>query len=651
MSRLVGNMYNPNTMQVEKIYEGFSWPCLFFGSIWYIFKGMWKWTLLSFLIAVITGGISWFIFPFFNNKQYIQHLIDNGYVPDEDTRKYLLLHGLINEHYPKMEDLSEKQKDSSEEKQLEAQIPAENTSEELPITPKFKKTVAAENTFCPYCGTVLKPGFQFCPNCGSKIELTVQEEEPQAEAIPADGESEKKNPDVEDTEGITQKESSTTAKEVEKTEEHTTETKQSNIFFILLLVGGIIIAVAAFGINSFTTQPQTDIAPDNQYAETSQAGVNPRALADKYIPGMKKEDIDYLNIKLDKPLLDDPSQSLRSIVKRALVESKITETIGWYAARVSDLMAKYYGVTMPHSFGDTRLVGFFFANPESDLLEWYTFVVFPNGFVKPPAPGIESVVVSWEFVGRLLLADSLKDSEYLPDTINSKWDWRNGADGKLSGTNVNLRAGPSLDYDVITTMQGDERFLSITNINQGEWCYVATSTGYFGWVYGQYYQPVTPSTKRIGRSTLYRFGDTPKAVMNELGTPHNLSESDWNYVGMNSCYIKYIEYHYEDVSFYFTAFSDRPTHDLNSHEVNICLGALEFHTSHYEILGFKVGDIGINSVLQKMEPYFWFYENGYGKEFLEFHDHNHPDNTHTGVTFFFDQHETIKSIKAWAIVQ
>jgi hypothetical protein len=99
--------------------------------------------------------------------------------------------------------------------------------------------------------------------------------------------------------------------------------------------------------------------------------------------------------------------------------------------------------------------------------------------------------VKWDFAGHLIEADALEDPEYLHDTIDSKWDWRNGADGKLSGINVNLRLGPSLYSDVITTMQGDERFLLIINIiNPEEWYYVATSTGYFGWVYGQYYQPL-----------------------------------------------------------------------------------------------------------------------------------------------------------------
>ena len=164
MSRLVGKMYNPNTKQEVKIYEGFSWSCFFLGVIWYIAKGMWKWVIISTIICFFTGGIAWFFFAFFNNKQYIKYLIEKGYLPDKNTKDYLLLHGLINEQYPSIDKIPSKEKELSEimvQPKTEEQIPS--MSKEIPDS---------KNKFCPYCGSKLNSQFQFCPSCGRKVGLT-----------------------------------------------------------------------------------------------------------------------------------------------------------------------------------------------------------------------------------------------------------------------------------------------------------------------------------------------------------------------------------------------------------------------------------------------------------------------------------------------
>jgi hypothetical protein len=83
MSTLVAKAYNPTNGAVEEIWEGFSWPCLFLGFIWYIYKGMWGWGVISFILAIFTWGLSWFIFPFFANEQHAKSLLKQGYLNEK----------------------------------------------------------------------------------------------------------------------------------------------------------------------------------------------------------------------------------------------------------------------------------------------------------------------------------------------------------------------------------------------------------------------------------------------------------------------------------------------------------------------------------------------------------------------------------------
>jgi len=38
MSKSVGYYYHPANNHPTEIFEGFSWPCLFFGVFWYLYK-------------------------------------------------------------------------------------------------------------------------------------------------------------------------------------------------------------------------------------------------------------------------------------------------------------------------------------------------------------------------------------------------------------------------------------------------------------------------------------------------------------------------------------------------------------------------------------------------------------------------------------
>ncbi|WP_068669430.1 hypothetical protein [Thermosulfurimonas dismutans] len=66
---------HPVTKEIKEAPIGFSWTMLFFEVFVPLFRGDWKWAIISFLLAIITGGLSWFVFPFIYNKLYIKELI------------------------------------------------------------------------------------------------------------------------------------------------------------------------------------------------------------------------------------------------------------------------------------------------------------------------------------------------------------------------------------------------------------------------------------------------------------------------------------------------------------------------------------------------------------------------------------------------
>ena len=80
MSTFAGQAYHPVNGSTEDIWEGFSWPCLFCGFLWYMYKGMWGWGIIALVLAFITFGVSWLIFPFFANGQYAKALLERGYL-------------------------------------------------------------------------------------------------------------------------------------------------------------------------------------------------------------------------------------------------------------------------------------------------------------------------------------------------------------------------------------------------------------------------------------------------------------------------------------------------------------------------------------------------------------------------------------------
>lgn len=83
MSTFARNARHPINGAVEEVWEGFSWPCLFLGFIWYIYKGMWGWGIIALVLAILTWGISWLVFPFFANEQHAKSLLERGYLNEK----------------------------------------------------------------------------------------------------------------------------------------------------------------------------------------------------------------------------------------------------------------------------------------------------------------------------------------------------------------------------------------------------------------------------------------------------------------------------------------------------------------------------------------------------------------------------------------
>ena len=88
---------NEYTGQYKTAPIGFSWTTFFFGCFPAMFRGDWKWAVIQFILAFITGGISWLVMPFLYNKLHIKDLLKQGFIPtDENQCKYLVAKGIAS---------------------------------------------------------------------------------------------------------------------------------------------------------------------------------------------------------------------------------------------------------------------------------------------------------------------------------------------------------------------------------------------------------------------------------------------------------------------------------------------------------------------------------------------------------------------------
>lgn len=84
------NLKHSQSGLVKEAPVGFSWTTFFFGFFPALFRGDIKWAAIMFLVACVTFGVSWLVFPFVYNKLYVKGLLENGYVPADDQSKSVL---------------------------------------------------------------------------------------------------------------------------------------------------------------------------------------------------------------------------------------------------------------------------------------------------------------------------------------------------------------------------------------------------------------------------------------------------------------------------------------------------------------------------------------------------------------------------------
>lgn len=74
-------MVNRVTSARANGYKGFSWTTFFFGFFPALFRGHVLAALVMFLVALVSFGLSWLIFPFVYNGWHWNWLSHKGFVP------------------------------------------------------------------------------------------------------------------------------------------------------------------------------------------------------------------------------------------------------------------------------------------------------------------------------------------------------------------------------------------------------------------------------------------------------------------------------------------------------------------------------------------------------------------------------------------
>lgn len=76
---------------LKEAVTGFSWTTFFFGLCVPICRGDIKWGAIMAVLALVTGGLSWLVFPFVYNKLYIKECLKDGFEAADDMSKNYLL--------------------------------------------------------------------------------------------------------------------------------------------------------------------------------------------------------------------------------------------------------------------------------------------------------------------------------------------------------------------------------------------------------------------------------------------------------------------------------------------------------------------------------------------------------------------------------
>jgi hypothetical protein len=90
---------HPDLHEACFVPRGFSWTYLFFGPFVCLLRGDLKWTLISLVASVFTGGLSQVVLAFMYNNLFLNEKLENGYRPtDEASIATLKSEGIAEEY-------------------------------------------------------------------------------------------------------------------------------------------------------------------------------------------------------------------------------------------------------------------------------------------------------------------------------------------------------------------------------------------------------------------------------------------------------------------------------------------------------------------------------------------------------------------------
>jgi len=79
-SRRVIRFRNPANGYEEAVGTPWIW-CLLFGCVYFAAKGIWTHAVAALLLALLTFGLSWLIYPFFARQIVETHYLRRGWIP------------------------------------------------------------------------------------------------------------------------------------------------------------------------------------------------------------------------------------------------------------------------------------------------------------------------------------------------------------------------------------------------------------------------------------------------------------------------------------------------------------------------------------------------------------------------------------------
>ncbi len=75
---------NPSNNYIEEVKNAGLWT-LVFGFFYLAYKGAWLAAIIAFGLAIFTGGISWFVFPFFASRSVEKSYLQKGSIKLENA--------------------------------------------------------------------------------------------------------------------------------------------------------------------------------------------------------------------------------------------------------------------------------------------------------------------------------------------------------------------------------------------------------------------------------------------------------------------------------------------------------------------------------------------------------------------------------------